>query len=70
MFALNHDLARFKEHLRDFLCQLKEFGGNNEDLYAEEREQLQESTKAAERERAKKVSGLLKPSELEQDDEL
>lgn len=69
---MNHDLNKFKTHLRDFLIQLKEFSGtDNAELFAEDREQEQQQLKAAERERALKVGGLLKPAELQdQDDEL
>ena len=71
LFSLNYDLAKFKLHLRDFLIQLKEFSGDNTELYAEEREQERQTAKEAERERAMKVGGLLKPAELlDQDDEL
>ena len=70
LFSLNHDLQRFKLNLRDFLIQLKEFSGDNTELYAEEREQEQQTAKDAERERAMKVGGLLKPADLDQDDEL
>lgn len=70
LFNLNEDLSRFKVHLRDFLIQLKEFGGDNAELYAEEREQAQRSARDAERERAMRVGGLLKPAELDQDEEL
>jgi exportin-1 len=67
---LNNDLPRFKLNLRDFLIQLKEFSGDNTELYAEEREKELQDAKQAERERAMKVGGLLKPAELDQDDEL
>ena len=67
---LNNDLPRFKLNLRDFLIQLKEFSGDNAELYAEEREKELQDAKQAERERAMKVGGLLKPAELDQDDEL
>ncbi|MCJ1255722.1 Karyopherin transporter [Lignoscripta atroalba] len=70
LFTLNNDLAKFKVNLRDFLIQLKEFSGDNTELYAEDREDEQKATKAAERERAMKVGGLLKPAEIDQDDEL
>ena len=70
LFTLNYDLQRFKLNLRDFLIQLKEFSGDNAELYAEEREQEQQDAKEAERERAMKVGGLLKPADLDQDDEL
>lgn len=67
---LNDDFIKFKTHLRDFLISLKEFAGDNAELYAEEREQALQDAKAAERDRAMKVGGLLKPSEMEQEDEL
>ena len=70
LFVLNNDLPRFKLNLRDFLIQLKEFSGDNAELYAEEREKELQDAKQAERERAMKVGGLLKPAELDQDDEL
>jgi len=49
---------------------LKEFSGDNAELYAEEKEQQDLAAKAAERERLSKVGGLLKPAELDEDDEL
>jgi exportin-1 len=51
------------------LISLKEFAGDNAELFAEEREQAATRAKEQERERAIKVGGLLKPSEME-DDEL
>jgi exportin-1 len=69
LFTLNSTYDRFKLNLRDFLIQLKEFAGDNAELYAEEKEQQERDAKAAERERLSKVGGLLKPAELE-DDEL
>ncbi|KAF2421517.1 hypothetical protein EJ08DRAFT_516044 [Tothia fuscella] len=69
LFATNTDQARFKLILRDFLISLKEFAGDNTELYAEEREAEIKNAKDQERERAMKVGGLLKPSELD-DDEL
>lgn len=70
LFDYNDDFAKFKTHLRDFLISLKEFGGDNAELYAEEREEALKEAKAAERDRAMKVGGLLKPAEMEQEDEL
>ncbi|KAF2398974.1 hypothetical protein EJ06DRAFT_64481 [Trichodelitschia bisporula] len=69
LFATNNDQARFKLLLRDFLISLKEFSGDNAELFAEERELAVQQAREAERERAMKVGGLLKPSELD-DDEL
>jgi exportin-1 len=51
------------------LISLKEFAGDNAELFAEERELAAKNQKDQERERAMKIGGLLKPSELE-DDEL
>lgn len=70
LFNLNSDLSRFKLNIRDFLVQLKEFSGDNAELFAEDREAAQQAAKDADRERASKVGGLLKPSEIDQDDEL
>lgn len=70
LFALNQDLPRFKVNLRDFLIQLKEFSGDNAELYAEDREDAAKAADAAERERALKIGGLLKPADIDQDDEL
>jgi len=63
------DHNRFKLILRDFLISLKEFSGDNAELFAEDREIAAKTQKEQERERAVKVGGLLKPSELD-DDEL
>lgn len=70
LFTFTDDLNKFKTHLRDFLISLKEFSDDNAELYAEEREQAVRDAQAAERDRAMKVGGLLKPSEMEQEDEL
>lgn len=70
LFALNNDFARFRVHLRDFLISLKEFAGDNAELFAEEREQEKAEMQAAERDRAMKVGGLLKPADMDGDDEL
>ena len=58
LFQLHLDINQFKQHLRDFLVQLKEFSADNEDLYLEERERQLEQQKAAEAARVKAVPGL------------
>ncbi|KAJ3820851.1 CRM1 C terminal-domain-containing protein [Lentinula raphanica] len=65
----NSDINRFKAALRDFLIQLKEFSGDNAELYLEEKEA--ENMKKAEEERqaAMRIPGMLKPSQLEDKDE-
>ncbi len=69
MFDLKMDLQSFKTLLRDFLIQLKEFSvEDNSGLYSEETEF--EIRQREERERAQRsaVPGLLKPSEIIDDD--
>jgi len=69
LFDQANDINRFKLTLRDFLIQLKEFAGDNAELFIEDRENAAKEAKVQERERAMKVGGLLKPSEID-DDEL
>lgn len=69
LFQHNNNLDRFKLNLRDFLIQLKEFAGDNAELFAEEKEQQDVAAKAAERERLSKVGGLLKPADINEDDD-
>jgi exportin-1 len=52
------------------LISLKEFSGDNAELFTEDRELAQQAARDAELERARKVGGLLKPADLDQDDEL
>ncbi|KAJ1026770.1 hypothetical protein NDA16_002067 [Ustilago loliicola] len=71
------DLIAYKLHLRDFLITSREmFGGNtsgapadNTDLFIEDREAEAQKKKAAEREAAAKVPGMLKPSQIKEEDE-
>ncbi|ERF74905.1 Exportin-1 [Endocarpon pusillum Z07020] len=74
LFTLNEDSNKFKTHLRDFLISLKEYTGDNPEdsahLFADDREQERKMAQDAERERAMKVGGLIKPADLDQDDEL
>lgn len=71
LFESNNDLNKFKLNVRDFLIDLKEFSGaDNTELFAEETEKAREEARAAEREKALKVGGLMKPADLDQDDEL
>lgn len=69
LLANTEDINKFKLILRDFLISLKEFAGDNAELFTEDREKAQQEMRDQERERAMKVGGLLKPSELD-DDEL
>lgn len=66
----NHsDINRFKLALRDFLVQLKEFSGDNTDLFLEEKELEAQQKATTEREAAMRIPGMLKPSQLEDKDE-
>ncbi|KAK4190150.1 CRM1 C terminal-domain-containing protein [Podospora australis] len=69
LFTLNTQYDKFRLALRDFLVSLREFAGDNAELYLVEKEQQERDAKAVDLERRAKVGGLIKPSELE-DDEL
>ncbi len=71
LFTLNTQYDKFRLSLRDFLISLREFAGDNAELFLVEKEEQERDAKQAEHDRRAKVSGLLKPSELEaEDDEL
>ena len=64
------DIVKFKLTLRDFLIQLKEFSGDNaNELFIDEKEAEAQKKAAAEREQALRIPGMLKPSQIE-DEEL
>ena len=70
LFAHSEDLNRFKTEVRDFLISIKEYSStDNTDLFAEDREQEAKNAQEQERQKAMKVGGLMKPSDLE-DEEL
>lgn len=69
LYQLNTQYDKFRLHLRDFLVSLREFAGDNAELYVVEKEQQERDAKAAEHERRSKVGGLLKPSEIDQEDD-
>merc|ERR1712018_432825 len=68
LFNLDQDIPGFKDHLRDFLIQIREFTGEDDsDLYLEEREA---SLKTAQEEKRKiqiSVPGMLNPHEVPED---
>jgi exportin-1 len=59
------DSNAFKQVVRDFLIQLKEFESDNADLFEEEKELAQ----AAKQEQDMRVPGLVKPSQIQDEDE-
>lgn len=63
------DYSDFKVALRDFLIQLKEFAGEHSDLFLDEREAETQRKLQVEREAAARVPGMLKPSQLADDDD-
>ncbi|KAJ2167132.1 Karyopherin transporter, partial [Coemansia sp. RSA 518] len=68
LFNYNDDLEKFRNHVRDFLIQTKEFAGDNADLYLDETEHDIEQKKQKEKEMARAIPGMVKPSEMEEDE--
>ena len=67
-FDLDQNLPAFKEHLRDFLVQIKEFAGDDpSDLYLEEREESLRKAAEDKRRVQESVPGILNPHELSED---
>ncbi|XP_064490113.1 exportin-1-like [Ornithodoros turicata] len=64
-FNLNQDIQAFKEHLRDFLVQIREFTGeDNSDLFLEEREVALRQAEEEKRKIRMSVPGILNPHEI------
>jgi exportin-1 len=63
MFSNSEDPNTFKLHVRDFLIQLKEFAGDNSELYLDEREEEDQMKKKQEFEERMKIPGLVKPAD-------
>ncbi len=65
---MDQNLPAFKEHLRDFLVQIKEFAGDDTtDLYLEEREEALKKAAEDKRKIQESVPGILNPHELPED---
>ena len=65
---MDQNLQAFKEHLRDFLVQIKEFTGEDQsDLYLYEREEALKKAADEKRRAQEKVPGILNPHELPED---
>ena len=69
-FNPSYDFNLFKQHLRDFLINVKEYssGSNNDDLYDEEKKIHEEQVSEELRQYQMSVPGLQKPSELDYGD--
>uniref|UniRef100_A0AAY4A8W7 Exportin-1 n=1 Tax=Denticeps clupeoides TaxID=299321 RepID=A0AAY4A8W7_9TELE len=65
LFSLNQDIPAFKEHLRDFLVQIKEFAGEDTtDLFLEERETALRQAQEEKHKIQLSVPGIINPHEL------
>ncbi|CAG0915869.1 unnamed protein product [Notodromas monacha] len=65
LFNLDQDVPAFREHLRDFLVQIKEFTGEDDsDLYLEERETNLRLAQEEKRRQQLAVPGIINPHEI------
>merc|ERR1712241_1581991 len=65
LFNLDQDIPGFKDHLRDFLVQIREFTGEDDtDLYLEEREGALKKAQEEKRKIQIAVPGILNPHEM------
>ncbi|GAB1601395.1 exportin-1-like [Argonauta hians] len=65
LFSFNQDIPAFKEHLRDFLVQIREFAGeDNSDLFLEEREASIRQAQEEKRKIQMAVPGIIGPHEI------
>jgi exportin-1 len=65
LFSFNQDIPQFKEHLRDFLVQIREFAGeDNSGLFLEEREVAIVQAQEEKRRVQLTVPGIIGPNEL------
>ena len=68
LFNLDQDIPAFKEHLRDFLVQIREFTGEDDsDLFLEERETALKTAHEEKRKIQISVPGMLNPHEVPED---
>uniref|UniRef100_A0A6G1SHJ7 Exportin-1 n=1 Tax=Aceria tosichella TaxID=561515 RepID=A0A6G1SHJ7_9ACAR len=67
-FDLDQDISAFKDHLRDFLIQIREFSGEDDsDLFLAERELLLKSHEEEKRRRQMMVPGIINPHDIPED---
>lgn len=67
-FDLDQDIPAFKDHLRDFLIQIREFSGaDDSDLFLAEREQLLKQHEEEKRRRQMMVPGIINPHDIPED---
>lgn len=64
-FDLDQDISAFKDHLRDFLIQIREFSGEDDsDLFLAEREMLLKQHEEEKRRRQMMVPGIINPHDI------
>ena len=69
LFNLDQDIPAFKEHLRDFLVQIREFTGEDDsDLFLEEREGALKKAQDEKRMIQIAVPGILNPHEVPEEE--
>lgn len=67
-FDLDQDISAFKDHLRDFLIQIREFSGEDDsDLFLAEREMLLKQHEEEKRRRQMMVPGIINPHDIPED---
>lgn len=65
LFNLDQDIPAFKEHLRDFLVQIREYTGKDDsDLFLDEREGALKKAQEEKRKIQIAVPGILNPHEM------
>ncbi|PFX29369.1 Exportin-1 [Stylophora pistillata] len=65
LFDLNQNIPAFKEHLRDFMVQIKEYRGEDvTDLYLDERDQQLKSAQEEKRKVQLSVPGIVNPHDV------
>ena len=68
---MNLDILSFKVHLRDFLVSLKEFSvEDNQGLFTEETDEQARLRNEQLQQQRQMVPGMIKPSEMDNDDDL
>ncbi|KAG9510172.1 Exportin-1 [Fragariocoptes setiger] len=64
-FDLDQDIPAFKDHLRDFLVQIREYSGaDDSDLFLAEREQALQKHEEEKRRRQMQVPGIINPHDI------
>nr|CAG4651571.1 EOG090X00LI [Triops cancriformis] len=68
LFHLDQDIPAFREHLRDFLVQIRDYTGEDDsDLFLEERETALKQAQSEKRKIQMSVPGILNPHEVAED---